>query len=41
MEVETAFHVIRRLEKLPKKVDEKTSSKDVESYLDLIEYIDQ
>ena len=41
LEVETAFHVLRKLEKLPKKIDENTSSEHIESYLDLVEYIDQ
>ena len=41
LEVETAFHVLRKMEKLPKTIDEKTSSKNIDSYLDLVEYIDK
>lgn len=40
LEVETAFHVIRRVEKLPGQIDEKTSSEDIDAYVDVMDYID-
>ena len=40
VEVETAFKVMRPLEKLPQEIDEKTSTTDIDSYLDLSKYID-
>lgn len=40
LEVETAFQVLRRVEKLPQKVDENSKNEDVEQYIDVMNYID-
>ena len=40
LEIETAFHVVRAIDKLPKKIDDKSRQEDVEKYLDLMDYID-
>ena len=39
-EVEIAFQVVRKLEKLPSKIDEKTSNEQVEAFLDVMDFID-
>ena len=40
LEVETAFHVVHKLQKLPKEIDEQTSNEDVVAFLNLVDYID-